>query len=144
MAEIFKRIIDFDQAKASAIEKLIQAKEQSETGEVGFVSGIIMSDGPLRVIKNLGMLKRYQRFVKKQVDYPVLSAIDFLDADNIIRLTSNKQEHKRFWREILGSGYITDFFTTPRGQEKGGAKDEYETATKLGLIMHNVTRKNKK
>jgi hypothetical protein len=49
-----------------------------------------------------------------------------------------EQHFQNFWRGILGSGHVTDIFLTPRWKESRGATDEFQTATTLGIEVHDL------
>lgn len=143
MTEILKQLTDFDRARETIIRRLQEASLETENHRVGFVSGLAMSEGPLLAIKNIGMLKRYTRFVKKHVEYPVYSVIDFLKEEALIRVLSGKEESQRLWREVLQSGYVTDIFMAPKWEQSHGSTNEHRTAKELEIQIHSVSWKNK-
>ncbi len=138
---------DFERTKQRALDILKEAKEQSESGKIGFVSGVIKSEGSVYLVRNIKNLARYTRFIKRNVDYPVFCALDFIESEAAFRLlpkppAGREELSQRFWREILESGYITDVFMTPQWELSKGATNEYQTAKRLNLRIHQVVRKS--
>lgn len=111
--------------------------------QMGYVSGIITSDGPEFVERNIERLAYFTEELRGYKNFPIFSATDVFSQKLFERLDemtleTNSREEKfiRFWRDILESGFITDIFMTPRWEESKGAKDEYKTAKRLGLKIH--------
>lgn len=108
---------------------------------LGYVAGIITSDGPKKLWDNIARLERYTDRVREAEGFPVFSATDVFSKELFDRLdvgAVSEKEYQPFWRNVLGCGYVTDIFLTPRWEESRGATDEWRTATKLGLTIHYV------
>lgn len=124
---------------------LSKVRQKSTEKRLGYVAGIITSDGKEHMQKNIDILAKHTEILKKKYGFPIFSAVDIFGNGVYQKLEDfNQEEHLReksfieFWRKILSSGHITDIFMTPRWKESKGAIDEHETAKKLGLTIHYV------
>lgn len=122
-----------------------QIKLKNALMRLGYVAGIIYSDGPEKVEENIRILNDHTEKIKKSVDFPIFSSPDIFNNglfDRLIEAKLPRDESKaafvKFHREILEQAGITDIFMTPRWEKSEGAKDEYETAVRLGLEIHYV------
>ena len=103
---------------------------------VGFVSGVISSDGPQLVMRNLDLLRAYTGVIGSSVDYPVFCAANVFDEKLRGRYSGTaKPEWWTFWRKVLGSG-ISDFFTTPRWGLSRGGDDEHTFVKYRKVELH--------
>lgn len=112
---------------------------------IGYVAGIITSDGPGYFVANRKRLADYVRKLRKIHKFPMFSAVDVFSSEVYERLEewklpSSEREAKvrSFWRKILKSGHVTDVFMTPRWEKSKGALDEHKTAKKIGLRTHYI------
>lgn len=125
--------------KLKTIEKLRQASKKTSVGKVGFVSGKIMSGGLILSVWNLRKLFIYTRNVKKKVDFPVFSAVDFLLDELLLSIFFGSKAGDRYWRDIFESNYITDVYMTPGWEKSRGALNEYNTAIGNKLRIHHIS-----
>lgn len=112
---------------------------------IGYVSGIISSDGPDKIQENIERLKSFTDSVRSTHQFPVFSATDIF-TEQIYEACNNERkitqsEFIDFWRELLKSKLITDIFMTPRWDESEGATDEHLVAEQLGLNIHYISSK---
>ena len=112
---------------------------------IGYVSGIVSSDGPDKIQENIERLKRFTDSVRSTHQFPVFSATDIF-TDRIYEVCNRERkitqsEFIDFWRELLNSKLITDLFMTPRWDESEGATDEHTFAEQLGLNIHYISPK---
>ncbi|MEK7461013.1 MAG: hypothetical protein AAB647_02240 [Patescibacteria group bacterium] len=108
---------------------------------LGYVAGIITSDGPEKVAANMVRLDRYTEYLRHHQQFPVFACTDIFNDEVFARVEAERlkpEEWLIFWRKILHQGHITDVFLTPRWEISVGAKDEYQTAQTLGLQIHFV------
>ena len=120
---------------------------RSRNLRIGYVAGIITSEGQERAESNFQRLAKYTEFLRFRHDIPMVSASEIFRSDILDR---GKQGHPgyeqadflRFWRSILACGHITDVFFTPRWEESFGARDEYDIAKSLNLRIHFVEETN--
>lgn len=133
------------EVKDSLLKILEEVQQENKQKRVGYVSGIIFSDGPLHVKRNVKILSDYTVFLRKNNSFPIFSPTDiFYDGlYHNLKEASFPEEARRilfmtFWRDILSSGFITDIFMTPRWQQSEGATDEHNLAQKQGLTIHYV------
>lgn len=109
---------------------------------IGYVSGIITSDGPKFVKRNMENLLLYTESLRDKNNFPIFSAGDIFTEEVFERVDAfNLPSHHflKFWREILVSGWVTDIFMTPRWDESKGALDEHEVAEKQNLKIHYLS-----
>ena len=107
--------------------------------QIGYVSGIITSDGPEKISENLNRLQKFTDLVRKTSDFPIFSSIDVISDELFKRLGAAKIEQevwRVFWREVLQSPYVTDMFMTPGWEQSRGALDEFQTAKATGKTLH--------
>ena len=121
-------------------------KKKNGISKIGYVAGIITSDGPKHFEINRKRLADYARALRKIHKFPVFSSVDVFSKEVYTRLAEmvfsfEKREVKfrLFWREILKSGHVTDIFMTPRWDKSKGATDEHKTAKKIGLTIHYIS-----
>ncbi len=112
---------------------------------IGYVAGIITSDGPEYFQANRKRLADYVKKLRKIHKFPMFSAIDVFSSEVYERLkewklpfAEREMKVRSFWRKILKSGHVTDIFMTPRWEKSKGASDEHRTAKKIGLKIHYI------
>lgn len=118
---------------------LIRLFDINRFPRLGYAAGVITSDGPEKINENRRILLSLTQELRMKNPYPIFCAVDvFTDEllENINWHTLHSDHFVTFWRNILGSGFITDIYMTPRWQISNGAKDEYEIAKKEGLTIH--------
>lgn len=126
---------------SSRMRRFLGEIKDSSQGRIGVVSGIISSDGPGRIVPNLERLAEYTSRIRQAKDFPIFSAADIFTQALYDRLEDNGhtvEDYLTFWRDLYGSGYITDAFFTPGWDRSLGATDEHETAKRLGLRIHYI------
>lgn len=134
LAEVQKRLI----------QELANLRQQNVGHRLGYVAGIVASDGQQHIQRNIAQLQLHASSVRSAQPFPVFSAVDVFGAtglwDRFIPLfvqgRITDEDFKNFWRGVLSSGSITDVFMTPRWEKSGGAVDEHKIAQKLGLKIH--------
>ena len=126
-------------------EELIRLFKEARTTKIGYVAGVIYSEGPEFADNNLKKLSFYAEQLRALHDFPMFTAVDVFPHEvynNLEewKLSFEEREVKvrQFWREILKSGHVTDIFMTPRWEKSKGALDEHKTARQLGLEIHYV------
>ncbi len=131
--------------KKELVKLLEITKNKNGDIQIGYVAGILNSDGPAHIEKNRRKLATYTEKLRQIHEFPIFSNVDIFSNEvyNRLeewRLSLEEREAKArlFWREILESGHITDIFMTPRWDKSKGATDEHETAKKIGLKIHYV------
>lgn len=140
--EIEKHILGAIQ-KANALEEVQVAMtnvlQELSGGRVGYVSGIVTSDGADKIEENLQRLKDFARDLRTRYGFPIFSPSDVFPKDVLGRVQKNGATNDgfvQFWRTLLNSGHITDIFMTPRWQESRGATDEHSIAQSRDLKIH--------
>jgi hypothetical protein len=114
-------------------------KQTEGCARIGYVAGIVTSDGPERIWENVAKLIERTEAISQEVDFPVFSSAWVFTSDVFERINAESYPQEawlEFWREVLGSSLITDVFMTQRWRESRGASDEEETARNLGLRIH--------
>ncbi len=118
---------------------ILEEAHKKANKRLGYVSGIISSDGPKNIARNVKKLEEYTERLREKNNFPIFSAADIFYSELFLRINGKdlKDHHfLKFWREILESGYVTDIFMTPGWERSIGAKDEHETARKMGIKIH--------
>ncbi|MCL4365593.1 DUF4406 domain-containing protein [Candidatus Marsarchaeota archaeon] len=111
--------------------------EVGNGSRLGYVSGIITSDTPELVDLNMRRLAEYTDYLRSDVAFPVFSSTDIFSNELEDKLSCNTiGEWHSFWRDVLEQGHVTDIFMTPRWRSSAGAKDEHETAKRIGISIH--------
>lgn len=135
LAEVENRLLEF----------IHDVKAETNSSRIGYVAGIVSSDGEEHIATNIKKLSEYTDRIAHQYSFPVFCAADVFNpqlfeqlAEMKLEAEEREQHLKSFWRNILNCGYITDIFMTPRWQLSGGSKDEHETAGQNGIIIHYV------
>lgn len=131
--------------KRDLVKLFKTTKEKNNTIKIGYVAGIITSEGAEHFKVNRKRLADYVKKLRRIHKFPMFSAIDVFSSEVYERLVEWKLpfderevKARSFWRKILKSGHITDVFMTPRWEKSKGAVDEHETAKKIGLTIHYV------
>jgi hypothetical protein len=136
--EAVKDAKDLEESAVRTLETFKKAYEDYGATRIGYVSGVVTSDGPEFMLINTKILARYTDHLAKTSEIPLFAATDVLfNADFAPRLEKRPEpEFYRFWRRILQSGYVTDILMSPRWRISNGAKDELEAAKEVGLRVH--------
>lgn len=144
--EIERRILGAIQ-QANVLEEVQTAisdvLQELSGGRIGYVSGIVTSDGAGKVEENLQRLKDFARKMRERFGFPIFSPSDVFPKDILGRIQENgatNNDFVEFWRALLNSGHITDIFMTPRWQESHGATDEHQIAQEKGLKVHYLNQ----
>lgn len=118
----------------------------SGSDRLGYVAGMITSDGPEHIARNVERLALFTKTLRGMHAFPVFSATDIFNQAvyarlrvDLFRPEAREAEFKEFWRSILKQGQVTDIFMTPRWELSEGATDEHQTAQRLGLAIHFPT-----
>lgn len=125
--------------------KLFKQIRNGKVARIGYVAGILNSDGPQHFERNRKRIAEHAGVLRKIHKFPIFSAVDVFSDEIYFRMEEwklpfEKREAKAifFWREILKSGHVTDIFMTPRWEKSKGATDEHKTAKKLGMSIHYI------
>lgn len=129
--------------------KVIKAiNERFPKQRLGFVAGIITSDGDENMSRNIERLKQYAEEIRGRYDFPIFSSVDVFGNGIYNQVEESKFERElrehhfvQFWTMILETGHITDIFMTPRWDKSRGAKIEHEVAQKIKIHMVDVIEK---
>lgn len=120
-------------------------KLKNKTNRIGYVAGIINSDGPEYYRANRKRLTDYVKKLGEIHKFPMFCAVNVLSSEVYEKLaewklpfSEREVKARSFWRKILKSGHVTDVFMTPRFEKSEGALDEHKTAKKIGLTIHYV------
>lgn len=140
---------NLNEVKEQFLEFLQEIKKQEKHLQIGYVAGILYSDGPEYFERNRQLLKKRTEIIRKNQNFPIFSAYDIFHWGLYDQIEErNFPDSKRraafiqFWRDIVGSSLVTDVFMTPRWEFSEGARDEHETAQKFNLTVHYFNDKN--
>lgn len=127
------------------INLLHEIKKENPKKRVGYVAGIVTSDGEDHMQRNIDRLAALTEKLRIKVSFPIFSSVDIFGdgiydqiEDFHLERTLREKAFVDFWRNILRSGHITDVYMTPRWDESRGARDEHETAKQMGIRIHYV------
>lgn len=129
-----------DEVKKLLLGVLKGVRTEGST-QIGYVAGILTSDGPQNIDKNVKRLRKFTDKIRAENGYPIFSSTDVI-SDHLFKKLGAKlferADWEEFWREVLGTKekFVTDIFMTPRWQESRGATDEHKTAKENGLKIH--------
>lgn len=140
-AELVVEVSTLEEVKDKVLIVLAKEKKENPNTRIGYVAGVITSDGQDKLLSNLETLKKYTQKLREINDYPIFSSTDIFSeevAKNIEIERYSQKDWLKFWQDIVGSGYVTDIFMTPRWKESRGARDEYDTANEHKLNIHLV------
>lgn len=129
-----------EEVKSGVIHVFEEARKNGAM-RIGYVSGIISSDGPEFVERNVRILQQYTENVRGMHGFPIFAPTEVFTEEVFKRINAHEipvQDWLDFWKDILEAGYITDIFMTPRWEKSVGATDEYNNATRLKLLVHYV------
>lgn len=132
------------EARHQVIETLAKVKADTHA-HLGYVSGIITSDGDEYIERNIQRLAAHTQRIRSEQSFPIFSATDVFTPEIFERLAEmhlSRQQREAhfvdFWQGILASGHVTHAYFTPRWEQSAGARDEHETAKRLGLVIEYV------
>ena len=108
---------------------------------IGYVSGVITSEGKEHVSENIQKLDNFTKQIRTQQEIPVFSATDVFDDTLFERLEAAgfvNTDWEVFWKEVLGTEdkFVTDMFMTPGWEHSHGASDEHRIAQQTGMKIY--------
>ncbi|MFA6518986.1 MAG: DUF4406 domain-containing protein [Candidatus Shapirobacteria bacterium] len=121
---------------ALLLKKLFSDMWDEGITQIGYVSGIITAEGPENIPKNILRLEKFTAEIRGKSSFPIFSATDIFDDDLFARLSltgAKNADYEVFWRQILGSGFVTHMYMTPRWEISHGACDEHQVAKNLNM-----------
>lgn len=131
--------------KEGVLQVLNGVRERGQKQQIGYVSGIISSEGPKNIPRNMRRLEAYTDLIRKQYSFPIFSATDVFGNGMHGKLeefyfeAELQQKHfMDFWEAVLTAGHVTDMFMTPRWEVSSGAKDEFRIARETGMRLYIV------
>lgn len=132
---------ELHEVKKIVTELLESIKVENEMQRIGYVAGIITSDGNEHIERNIKKLIEHTENLRNQHDFPIFSAPDVITPEVFERIDAINIPSKtwqEFWRDLLTTGHITDIFMSPRWEKSNGAIDEHETAKRLNIKIHYI------
>jgi len=130
---------NLESAEKGIVMGLVRLREtvREKSDRIGFVCGVLTSDGPEFLDANLARHRNYTSSLREAFLFPVFSATDVFDDKLLERLKDEPESSwRRMWRGVLSTQMVTDLFFTPGWERSIGAKDEHDTAKNLGLKIH--------
>ncbi len=138
-------VTNLNQVKDAVVATALEVREREDTSRLGYVSGIVGSDGPEHMQRNIAILNQHTEIIRQSAGYPIFSPTDIFSEDLYSQLEEIKWplETRReafitFWQGVFKEVYITDIFMTPRWEDSEGAKDEHRMAQEMGIRIHYV------
>lgn len=139
ITESIVRVSTLDEVYAAIVGVFRYLREDLQYPRVGYVSGVVTSDGPAKIEENLARLHASAAQLQKTHTFPIFSPPDIFSKDvhsRVIQAGAKTEDFIQFWRSVLMSGYVTDIFMTRRWQESRGATDEHNIALQAGFRIH--------
>lgn len=127
---------------ALLLKKLFSDMWDKGITQIGYVSGIITSDGPENIPKNILRLEKFTEDIRIKSKIPIFSATDIFDDELFARLSiagAKNADYEVFWRQVLDSGFVTHMYLTPRWEISHGAQDEHQVAKNLNMEIIYIT-----
>ncbi|HUD09819.1 MAG TPA: hypothetical protein VMR77_03385 [Patescibacteria group bacterium] len=141
----FKNATNLVHVKKELIFILESLAKLPKTTRIGYVSGIVSSDGDHKLAENIQILLVHTEKLRNLLDFPVFSTADVITKELYDRFDETKLEREKrekcfrsFWCEVIEQGGVTDIFMTPRWELSNGATAEHQTTRELGLKIHYV------
>jgi t-SNARE complex subunit (syntaxin) len=122
----------------------VLSKHAAERVNIGYVAGVLTSDGPEKIAENVEKLINTTNQIRnKHKDILIFSSTDIFNEKLVFALEDYKKDRHllenkfhKFWENILSSGYVNDIFMTKGWERSKGAKHEYQVAKKNKLVIH--------
>lgn len=113
--------------------RIVRVVSGSEGG-FAFVSGMISSDGPKLIDRNMNILSESTDHVRGISPKPVTSASDIFHKELLakFRETTTQEQWDLLWKNVLDSG-INQLIVIPRWNFSRGAKVEHDHAIRKGI-----------
>lgn len=129
------------------IQSLRELKERNPGARVFFVSGIVTSNGPTHIDRNLKTLSDYVDTIKSDGRFGpfVFSTPDVFNCPLFEKLDNAgcvNRDYLSFWRDLLRSRLIDGIIMTPRWQKSSGASYELMTARQIRLNVFSAYLEN--
>ena len=146
--ERFANVRNFQELSSATVEWM-QEKKKGGVERIGFVSGMVASQGPQNVKDNMQRLLDESTLLTKELNFPVFSSTEIFTSGVWERLPetqlpkAERSPHMhQLFRDILAGG-VTDIFMMPDWQQSGGATDENNAAKELGLKIHYLPQRQR-
>ena len=145
MRTTLKDLIIHSRSLEDILEKLLTLYAQLKKSHprMGYVAGIITSDGPEKEEENREKLHKHTLALEKKLKYPIFSSIDIFSGEVYMKIPyyelkyeEREETVRAFWDGLLGAGYVTDIFMTPGWERSTGAKRELEISQQNGIKIH--------
>jgi hypothetical protein len=109
------------------------------TGRLGFVTGIIASEGHHLIDRNMEILEAYANHLRGKSEFPIFCATDIFYREFLHAVKWNTTfDFFPMWRKVISEGGVTDLFQTPRWRLSLGARDEHEHSSTLQIRIHDL------
>lgn len=117
-------------------QQIIPFLRSQHTKDLGFVTGILTSDGLDKLPHHKDQLLRFTQKIRQEVEYPVFSFPEIFAEqrrEQIGYYTANADEIKLFCRALITKSGVTKVFFTPGWERSSGCQDEYRIAFESGI-----------
>lgn len=143
LAEAARGEHDLTSVRSKIVGVLRDVNSTYHASRLGFVAGVISSDGLGLRDQNLSKLQEYTRILRRENTFPIFSAGDFYDRAFFQRFDriEDAKTWDDFWRHIFVNGKITDLFMTPKWDKSEGSRYEFGLAKEMRITVHMVDKK---
>ena len=128
----------FEDVKKGSITTLDGLRKQGAE-RIGFVSGIITSEGAEHLDINVSRLDHYANLLRETLPFPIFCGIDLFPHELRSKLEQQPEcAWNAFWMNMIKSGRISDLFMAPKWEKSTGASIAYKAGREMGLNIHYI------
>lgn len=134
-------IRNFDDAHGHVVHVLRTFRNEYHYSRIGYVSGVLTSDGPHRVLDNREELIRLAGVLQEMHHFPIFTLQDVFTPETLRRLKEAGHTSRHYTdlaAQVLQSGHITDVFFAPRWEGSQTALFEHDIADRFGLRINYI------
>ena len=134
-------IRNFEDAYGHVVHVLRKFRQEYHYPQIGYVSGVLTSDGPYRVLDNREELIRLAGVLQEMHHFPIFTLQDAFTPETLRRLKEAGHTSRHYTdlaTQVLQSGHITDVFFAPRWEDSSAARMERDAAERFGLRINYI------
>ncbi len=132
---------NFEDAYGHIVHALKKFRHEYHYPRIGYVSGVITSDGPHRVPDNREELIRLAGVLQEMRHFPIFTLQDAFTLETLARLKEAGYAARHYAdlaAQVLESGHITDAFFAPRWEISPTSVLEHDVAERFGIAIHYI------
>ena len=132
---------NFEDAYGHIVHALRKFRNEYNYPRIGYVSGILTSEGPHRVLQNREELIRLAGVLQEMHHFPIFTLQDIFTPETLRLLKEaghTSLHYTDLATQVLQSGHITDTFFAPRWKISPTVCLEHDAAERFGLKIHYI------